>query len=97
MDRPSRFDKVYSLDEPDEEFRRVILEFLLSREASSDELKISKGLTCADLKEVVLLNQIQGLDFHIAVKRIREHHRLVAKQFAKRVPIGIRDSMDCDP
>ena len=53
-----------------------------------------EGNLLADIKEVVLLNKIQGLEFPEGVERIQSHKKMVTRQFAKKATIGIRDDFD---
>lgn len=94
VDRPRRFDKVYLISDPDEESRKLILEFFLNRPVTDNEIAITIGFSAADLKEAAILNRVQGVELSDAVTRIKEHQNLVEKQFAERTPIGIRADFD---
>lgn len=95
VDRPSRFDALYEVPSPDAEDRRRLLSHFLNREASEEEVKVSKGLSAAAIKEAVVYASLKKLDFTESVKRLKAQSALAQKAFAKTTTIGLaRDEDD---
>lgn len=84
IDRPSRFDKLYKVDELSDEVRKNILEHFLQREVTEKELKLTKSMSTAALKEIGLLTLTQELTIEQAVKQLEKHKDTVKKSFNDR-------------
>jgi SpoVK/Ycf46/Vps4 family AAA+-type ATPase len=84
VDRPSRFDRLYKVDCPTEEVRRIYLEAKLGKEAVTDELiKGTKGYSIAHLRELVVSIPIYGQDPQTRLAEIEEVKKLVQREFAE--------------
>jgi len=94
VDRPSRFDRLYRIDNPSEPVRRIYLEAKLGKELVTDELiRLTKGYSVAYLKDIAASLPIFRKDPIQTVKEYEERKRLVKKEFAehKRVGFGSDD------
>lgn len=75
LNRPSRFDKIYIIEDPDEKQRKELLSFYF-KDISTEDLKecinLSKGFNCAYFKEIFICSKIHKLKPIEAVKYIKK-------------------------
>lgn len=91
VDRPSRFDKLYDVENPSAEMRRKIYAFFMRikpEEVSDEVIKHTKDLSVVALREVVLLCKKDGLSVEQAIASMKAHKEKVKKAFAKASEIG---------
>ena len=90
VDRPSRFDKRYKIDNPSAKNRKKLLEFYLKRQVIEEEIALTKDLSVAGIKEVSMLHRIQKMSIKEATKRLKDFSESAKKDFAEvRNTIGI--------
>jgi SpoVK/Ycf46/Vps4 family AAA+-type ATPase len=83
VSRPSRFDKLYLIDNPGKEEIKQLLTYYLDREPYPTEIDLAVGLSVAELKEASLLVGIHEMLFGEAVKSLKDRKKLCEKAFAK--------------
>lgn len=83
VDRPSRFDKIIEFENPNDEDREKLLTHFLREPAKPEEVTKTKGLSIAQIKEVVCLMKIDKLTFLKALAKIQSRKKTVSKAFAK--------------
>ncbi len=75
LNRPSRFDKIYIIDDPNEKQREDLLLFYFP-DISKDDLKkcinLTKGFNCAYFKEIFMSSKIHNLSPIKSVEYIKE-------------------------
>ena len=89
VDRPSRFDKVYKMGDPNIEQRTIILNHYLMRPATDVEIEQTSGLSTAAIKEVAFLVHLQHLTVQEAAKKLKDHSALVKNDFAAPRKLGL--------
>lgn len=80
--RPSRFDRVIMMDNPDSETRRKYLETIIPDEDIDQVVKLTKDMSIAYLKEIVLTSKINGEDILDVIKENKKRIETVKKNFA---------------
>lgn len=89
VDRPSRFDKLYLVDNPDTSERRMYLQkFLSTEEITADILEATRGFSIAYLKELVVQTKLQGHRFADVVEECKHRRKLVKKFFKEGGEVG---------
>jgi len=83
VDRPSRFDKLYEFKEPDDEERKVILNYFLHKDITQAEISLTKGLSIAALKEACLSVTVGKHTLEEAVKALKHRTELCERVFQK--------------
>ena len=83
VDRPSRFDKIIEFSNPNEADREKLLTHFLQEPAKPEEVLKTKGLSIAQIKEVVCLMKIDKLDFLKALGKINNRKKIVKAAFDK--------------
>ncbi len=101
VDRPSRFDSLIRMADPDPETCKALLEMYLSRDPTEEEIKDSKGLSVAAIKETSLFSRLYQVTYARAVKRMAKTRELVKKEFSENEQVGfvsknrsLRDLLD---
>lgn len=89
VDRPSRFDRLIKVGNPDEETCKQLLALYLSREATAAEVKAVQGLSVAAVKESAIISRIHNTSVEKAVKGIQATQKLIKKDFNEGEPIGL--------
>jgi hypothetical protein len=92
VDRPSRFDRLIKVGNPDEETCKQLLQLYLSREATALEVKAVQGLSVAAVKEAAIISRIHNTSVEKAVKGIKATQSLIKKYFEESAPIGLGGS-----
>ena len=83
VDRPSRFDRLYKVDNPQAGARRLYLEAKLGKDAVTDELvRLTKGYSMAYLKDIVVSIPLFGMAPLDTVKEYENRKKLVSTEFA---------------
>lgn len=83
LERTSRFDLLYYLDNPNEDERKQFLLLFGKFEASKDDLAATQGMSIADLKEIVLSAKRRKETFQQAILRLKDRKQKV-KQILER-------------
>jgi SpoVK/Ycf46/Vps4 family AAA+-type ATPase len=88
VDRPSRFDKLYRISDPDEQCRELLLENYLGRKIEPSEIQTTKGLSTAGIREACLLVRLKNIPFTDASLLLQRHRDFVKKEFGAIKEIG---------
>ncbi len=88
VDRPSRFDRLYRVPEPNDNGRKILLQHYLGRDISPSEISATKGLSTAALREASLLVRLKNMDLTNAAKQLKNHRELVRREFGAVGEIG---------
>ncbi len=97
VDRPSRFDKLYQVRDPDENARKTLLEYYLARNVEPEEVEVTNGLSTAGLRETCLLVHLKGISVFKASEHLKRHKEVVKREFGAIKEIGITsNSFDDD-
>jgi SpoVK/Ycf46/Vps4 family AAA+-type ATPase len=99
LDRPSRFDKLYSIDNPDVKTRELYLKCLLrKKDIHSAILKQTEGLSLAYLKELVIASKIYNKTISEILKEFKDRKNGIKCGFEmNRKPLGFTNKDDdCD-
>jgi len=86
VDRPSRFDRLIKVGDPDTETCKQLLALYLHREPTSEEVKAVKGLSVAAVKEAAILSRLHRQSVEKAVKSLNKTKALVKKDFEEDKP-----------
>lgn len=89
VERPSRFDKFYEFDNPNERERKLLLDHYLMRESTQKEIESTKDLSIAGIKEIALLSHKRKISIEDAIKSIKFQLTLAKKKFAKVGKMGL--------
>lgn len=92
VDRPSRFDRLIKIGNPDKETRQRLLTLYLKRKPSPEEVKTTERMSAAALKEVALLHHLRGFKIEEAVEHLKKAKRLVDREFADTEETGFKTS-----
>lgn len=76
VDRPSRFDKLYKFENPDGEDRLKLLGYFIKDKVTPEMVKITEGLSVAQLKEAALSMIIREVSLEKAVKELKDRTSL---------------------
>lgn len=94
-DRPSRFDKLIKFENPNDEERMKLLTHFMKQPATPEEVVKTKGLSIAQLKEVVMLMKIDKLTFLEALAKIKARKKKVKDAFLEsKGSVGFGGSYD---
>lgn len=77
LERTSRFDLLFYLDNPNPEERKQFLLLFGKFEASAEDLAATQGMSIADLKEIVLSAKRRKETFQQAILRLKERKEKV--------------------
>ncbi len=88
VDRPSRFDELYKIGNPDAEERAILLKYYLMRDVTDEEVQLSDKMSSAFIKEIALLTHIQKFTFKEAIDKIKKHRKVVKNDFTDFQPMG---------
>jgi hypothetical protein len=89
VDRPSRFDQLYHVSDPNKNCRKILLEKYLDQEVKNFEIEETHGLSAAALREVCLLIKLKNMALSEAVKRLKRHKEIVKREFGAISEIGL--------
>jgi ATPase family associated with various cellular activities (AAA) len=89
VDRPSRFDKLYRISDPNDTGRKILLEHFLGRAVEDSEIEMTKGLSAAATREVCLLVRLRGIALKDASLVMKRHKDLVKSEFGAIGEIGL--------
>ncbi len=90
VDRPSRFDMLYRIGDPNEDSQTILLKHYLGRDIIEDqEIRVTKGLSAAALREACLLVRLKNYSLAEASKRLKRHKELVRREFGAVGEIGL--------
>lgn len=88
MNRPSRFDKLVKIDNPDEEARRLILNSSLKTEVSQAVLNSTKDFSVAACKEIIIRSTINKISVEEAIESVKDHKKKAEKRFDEIMKSG---------
>jgi SpoVK/Ycf46/Vps4 family AAA+-type ATPase len=88
VDRPSRFDRLYYIRDPNENCRKIFLQKYLGAEVSDAEIRFTKGMSAAALREVCLLVKLRKIAFTEAARSLKRHKEIVKREFGAIKEIG---------
>ena len=95
IDRPSRFDKVYKVNLPDDKVRELYLSKLLNQEIHTSLIKQTDGLSLAYLKELVVASKIYGKSISETLKQFKNRKTLIKNNFNEnKHTIGFESSRE---
>jgi SpoVK/Ycf46/Vps4 family AAA+-type ATPase len=77
MNRPARFDKMYIVENPDAQTRRIYLKKLLKESYEETLIELTKGLSLAYLRELAVASRIYNRSFESILKEFAERINLV--------------------
>jgi len=84
VDRPSRFDQIYLVDNPDALARRIYLSKMLPNETiGADILDKTEGMSVAYLKELVVQHKLRGKPLTEILSEYRTRKQAIRKSFKK--------------
>lgn len=89
VERTNRFDRYYKVGNPDDEERKALISHFLGQEPSESDVKITKGLSSADIKEACLNVKIKNNSLQDFINMLKAHKDFVKKDFAEVRPIGL--------
>jgi len=84
VNRPSRFDEIYFFGPPKDDARKKFLTHFMSRPATEEEVKLTKGLSVADIKQLCLFVRVNNLTVEQALARLKDRKKQCKNQFLKR-------------
>ena len=90
VDRPSRFDRLIKVGNPNAETRKALLTLYLGRSPDAEEVDLTDDLSVAAIKEVALLSRLHGISLKKTVEHIGKIRNLVKKDFDESSPISLR-------
>lgn len=90
VDRPSRFDRLYKIGDPNDEARAIFAEHFLGRKIDAIENAAMKGLSTAAIREACILVRMREISLLDASAILISHHELVKKEFGAVGEIGLR-------
>ena len=61
----------------------------MSRPSTDEEIKLTSGMSIAAIKEICLLQRVNDLTMHEAVKKMKDRKTLCDKYFAKGFEKGV--------
>ena len=86
INRPSRFDRIYYLGDPNEDQRERLLKYYFPKiklEELNECIELSKGFSCAYFKELFLTSKINNLTPVEALKYFKEQLKLISERYTK--------------
>ena len=86
VNRPGRFDKLMYFGDPKELAIKKLLSTWLDREVTVDEIRAVTGLSAAAIREVCLLQTVEGYSFLEAAKVLLDRRKLCANKFKTNSP-----------
>lgn len=82
VDRPSRFDRIIRIDQPDEPVRRKYLETVLGKDKVTREiLDKTKGMSVAHLKEICVQVEVQSKPILAVIKEMEDRKADIGRYF----------------
>lgn len=81
MNRPSRFDKLIRVNNPDEKTRRLIFNTGLKMEVPQTVIELTKDLSVAACKEVIIRSTINKISIEEAIESVKNHKKEAGKRF----------------
>lgn len=87
-DRPSRFDIVIKIGNPDAEAITKLFSFFLKRVVLPEEIVI-KDVSVAHIKEIVLVHKIHGLTLQEAADKVKAQSSNFQSNFQEKKPFGL--------
>ena len=93
IDRPSRFDRLYKVDNPNEKVRTLYLSKLLNKEVDKSIVAQTEGFSLAYLKELVVASKIYGRTISEVIKEFKNRKLMIKHGFeTKRQAMGFSNS-----
>lgn len=94
VDRPSRFDRLIKVGNPNVATRKGLLALYLGRPPTTEEISLTEDLSVAAIKEVALLSRLHDISLKKTVDHIGKIQDLVKKDFNESAPISFRKESD---
>lgn len=77
LERTSRFDLLFYMDNPNESERKEFLEKFGNIQVTNEDIKNTAGMSVSDLKEIILSAQRRNETFASAIERLRARKNMV--------------------
>jgi hypothetical protein len=90
VDRPSRFDRLIKVGNPNKTTRKDLLTFYLSREPSNAEIEITEDMSVAAIKESAILSRLHKTTVEQAVAHLKKVHKIFEKDFEESELSGLK-------
>lgn len=99
VDRPSRFDQIYRFGPPTAPERRALLDKILGRSATIEDVSVTDGMSLAYVREAALRSRIRGLTVSQVTKVLKDRMKTVKSDFqeASKISMGLNSSDDDEP
>lgn len=81
VNRPSRFDRLIKVDNPNKKTRKKLLEFYLCRKPTSKEVDSTDDMSVAAIKEASILSRLYRVPVEEAVDHLKEMRQIVENDF----------------
>lgn len=81
VERPSRFDKLYKVESPNEEERRKLLAYFYGSEPTQDDVDMTKDNSSAFIKEICINARRNQISLSESLKQVKETFAIVKKEF----------------
>lgn len=89
VNRPSRFDRLIKVGNPDRETGKELLTFYLCREPTEEEVDAVMDMSVAEIKEAAIISRLHKTTVEKAVLHFKQIRELVEKEFEESSPIGL--------
>lgn len=90
VDRPSRFDRLIKVGNPNRDTRHELLKLYLSRDPLEEEVDATEDMSVAAIKEACILSRLHELSFDKAVEVMKKMREVVKDDFKEaKDPIGL--------
>jgi SpoVK/Ycf46/Vps4 family AAA+-type ATPase len=94
VDRPSRFDRLYSVDNPSEKVREIYLTKLMGKAVHPSIIKKTESYSLAYLKELIVESKIYGHTISETLKDFEQRKALIKHGFEKQGNIGFQTGQE---
>lgn len=88
VDRPSRFDKLYAIKNPDQVARGILIKHYLKRDATEEEITITDKMSTASIKESCVMSLVRDVELTESVKEMKKTSEVVKKNFSEQNKMG---------
>jgi SpoVK/Ycf46/Vps4 family AAA+-type ATPase len=87
--RNGRIDTFVRVEFPSEEARKSLIKLYLDREATEDEIEVTKNLPIVDIREICFSHKKYNKSFKDCIKSIEEKAKMVKNYFGKTTKIRL--------
>lgn len=89
VDRPSRFDRLFHVDNPNVKARVAYLSKHLTEEEITDYvIDATEGLSVAYLKELLVIHKLKGVPIHKVLEEFKSRRQVIKKAFQTSEDVG---------